>query len=219
MSDVEEHFLTVERTARYFTAGRLDDNTPCIWLVFHGYGQLASAMIQNFSTLAEHGHYIIVPEGLSKFYWDGMVRQPGASWMTKEDRLHEIQDYNKYLSKLFHQFHHHFPPQARLHLLGFSQGVATAVRWFAHEKPSINNLTVWAGEMPPDVDYNELTPLLKEINMSFALGSEDPFISIDQMQQQVESIKQYTPHITYHTFEGKHRLDEDTLLVLGNIRQ
>ena len=219
MSNVEEHFLPVERTARYFTAGQLDQQTPCVWLVFHGYGQLASGMIRNFSTLADYGHYIIAPEGLSRFYWDGMVRQPGASWMTKEDRLHEIRDYNNYLSKLFYRFQDRFPAQASIHLLGFSQGVATAVRWFAHEKPSVDNLTVWAGEMPPDVDYNGLRPFLDKTKVTLVSGTEDQFISTDQMQQQVEYVKQYTPHVAYYTFEGKHRLDEDTLLTLANIQK
>lgn len=219
MSDVEEHFLSVERTARYFTAGQLDESTPCIWLVCHGYGQLASGMIQNFTTLAEYGHFIIAPEGLSRFYWDGMVRQPGASWMTKEDRLHEIQDYNKYLSNLYHKFQNRFPSQARLHLLGFSQGVATALRWFAHEQPPVDNLIVWAGEMPPDIDYKELSPLLQKTALTLVLGTNDQFISTGQMEQQVEAVQQYTPHVAYHTFEGKHRLDENTIVALANIGQ
>ena len=37
---MEKH-IKVERTARYFTLGELNEHTEQIWFVCHGYGQLA----------------------------------------------------------------------------------------------------------------------------------------------------------------------------------
>ena len=218
MGNVEEHFIKVERTARYVTAGELCAETPVIWIVFHGYGQLATNMITNFHTLADHEHYIIAPEGLSRFYWDGMTGQPGASWMTKEERLHEIEDYTNYLSKLFHQLHKEFPSNAQINVLGFSQGVATATRWLAHEQLSVARLIIWAGEMPHDVDYGALAPHLSDTEIYMVLGLRDPFITTDQMEQQKRFAANYLSSVETINFDGTHRLDEDTLLRLAALQ-
>lgn len=215
--DTSEYHLQVQRTAHYFTAGSLDERTQQIWFVFHGYGQLASNMIQNFSTLADHGHFIIAPEGLSRFYWDGMTRQPGASWMTKEDREYEIKDYQHYLSQLYHTLQPHFPNQATLNILGFSQGVATAIRWFAHELPPINKAVIWAGEMPPDIDYENLSASSQNTHAYLVLGRQDPFIKEKDMEDQQEFANRYFHHAELLLFDGKHRLDEDTLRKLAGI--
>ena len=80
------HHIPVKRQARYYTLGTLDTNTKHVYIVLHGYGQLASQIIHKFDDMADEV-FIIAPEGLSRFYWDGMTGTVGASWMTKEDRF------------------------------------------------------------------------------------------------------------------------------------
>ena len=48
---MQEHHLSVTRTARYFTLGSLDNNTQQVWFVLHGYGQLAQFFIRKFEIL------------------------------------------------------------------------------------------------------------------------------------------------------------------------
>ncbi len=48
--------------------------------------------------------------------------------MTKEDRENEIADYVDFLDAVFGEV---VTPGARVTVLGFSQGVATAARWLA----------------------------------------------------------------------------------------
>src|SRR5438477_56805 len=70
----------------------------------------------------------VAPEGLSRFYLteSPAERRVGASWMTREDRLHEIDDYVRYLDGVYGNV---VPRNARVTALGFSQGTATVCRW------------------------------------------------------------------------------------------
>ena len=97
-----EHQLTVSRTARYHQLGELSAMTRRVWFVAHGYGQLAAYFIRHFAPLtAADPHLVVVaPEGLSRFYLNGTGGRVGATWMTKEDRLAEIEDYVAYLNQL-----------------------------------------------------------------------------------------------------------------------
>ena len=81
------HHLSVEKTARYFTMGEGKANCQYLWIVLHGYGQLASSVIKRFKTLDPDKHFVLAPEGLSRFYWgEGFGGKAVASWMTSEDR-------------------------------------------------------------------------------------------------------------------------------------
>jgi hypothetical protein len=48
-SELFEHQIKIERTARYYTLGELNDNTKTIWFVVHGYGQLSQYFIRKFA--------------------------------------------------------------------------------------------------------------------------------------------------------------------------
>src|SRR6266704_2680299 len=98
---MQEHSLSTSRTARYFTLGHPSDARE-LWFVCHGYGQLASRFLERFHSLESQRRCIVAPEGLSRFYLTEhpTERRVGASWMTREDRLHEIDDYVRYLDAL-----------------------------------------------------------------------------------------------------------------------
>src|SRR5215831_7445873 len=137
-----EHHLVVTRTARYFAiggsggAGDAANELRELWIVLHGYGQLAARFLEPFAPLAGPWRRIVAPEGLSRFYLDrsrvGVNTQAGvgATWMTREDRDHEIADQITYLDALLDRLLTDAPsPDVRLCVLGFSQGVATVCRW------------------------------------------------------------------------------------------
>ena len=67
------HHLEVQKTARIFKLGSLTEKTENIWLVLHGYGMLPEYFIQKFNQLDIEKNYIIAPEGLSKFYQNGLL--------------------------------------------------------------------------------------------------------------------------------------------------
>ncbi len=124
---MQEHYFSTSRSARYFTLGSLE-HAGDLWFVCHGYGQLAARFLERFHPLEAEGRCIVAPEGLSRFYLteSPTERRVGASWMTREDRLHEIDDYVRYLDGMYAKL---APRQARVTALGFSQGTATVCRW------------------------------------------------------------------------------------------
>ena len=112
----------VHKTARVFVLGSVEKATD-VWIVLHGYAQLANTFLSEFEHLANGHTAIVAPEGLHRFYRKGFYGDVVASWMTKEDRLTDIQDYVNYLNNLVQSF----PKSVQnVHVLGFSQCVATA---------------------------------------------------------------------------------------------
>jgi len=99
---MQEHHFSTSRSARYFTLGT-PEHAGDLWFVCHGYGQLAARFLERFHPLEAEGRCIVAPEGLSRFYLteSPTERRVGASWMTREDRLHEIDDYLRYLDGVY----------------------------------------------------------------------------------------------------------------------
>src|SRR6266702_1932697 len=64
---LEEHHLSVARTARYFTLGS-PRGVAEVWFACHGYGQLAGRFLEKLRALDDGRRYLVAPEGLSRFY-------------------------------------------------------------------------------------------------------------------------------------------------------
>ena len=96
----EKHII-INKTARYYTLGSLNERTKQVWFVLHGHGQLAGNFIKKFEPLLSDDVFFIAPEALNHFYLKRGSMDVGATWMTKEDRLNEIKDYINYLNDLY----------------------------------------------------------------------------------------------------------------------
>ncbi|WP_425421563.1 alpha/beta hydrolase [Phaeodactylibacter xiamenensis] len=208
---IEEHHLSVQRTARYFTFGQCTEQTNCLVIACHGYGQLAKHFIKKFDVIARPDTLIVAPEGLSRFYWGGLSGNVVSSWMTKEDRLVEIADFSAYLTKLYIHFTADLPDGAQIILLGFSQGCATQLRWIARENPTFSHLILWAGSIPEDIDYGPVRHHFQDKPLHFVYGTEDPFITPERVAAQEALAAQLPMNYRVHTFEGKHTVEREAL--------
>ncbi len=170
---MEERFIHVGRTARYHLLGRLEA-APEFWIVLHGYGQLARYFLNAFEGL-EEGRVIVAPEGLSRFYLDTEHSRVGATWMTREDRLNEIDDHVAYLDALAKEISRVAMPGAPVNVLGFSQGVATATRWALKGSTPIARLVLWSGSIPPEFDREALARTQAHATVDLVLGDKDEF--------------------------------------------
>lgn len=205
---MEERHIRVPRTARYHVLGDLAIAEE-IWIVVHGYGQLARFFLNNFKGL-EQGRCIAAPEGLSRFYLDEAHARVGATWMTREDRLHEIQDHVAYLDALVDELLSQVKPGIPINALGFSQGVATAARWSIHGSTSLSRLVLWAGGIPPELDREALAKW-REIRIDLVLGDQDEYASAKELDAQAVRLEQAGVSCTKHLFEGGHKLEPVTL--------
>ena len=139
---MRERHIRVARTARYYALGSAGPSLREIWLVCHGYRQLAGRFLRRFSDLDDGTRLIVAPEGLSRFYLHdsegshGKEVPIGATWMTREDRENEITDYVGLLDAVVDEVSEESGGQiTRLTVLGFSQGAHTACRWVAAGRP------------------------------------------------------------------------------------
>ena len=206
---MQEHSFETARSARYFTLGSPEDARD-VWFVCHGYGQLASRFLERFRPLEGEGRCIVAPEGLSRFYLTDSPaeRRVGASWMTREDRLHEIDDYVRYLDALYARI---TPPGARVTALGFSQGTATVCRWTAFGAAGIDRLIVWGGEVPPDLDLAQSAPRLRAARLTFVYGTRDEFFTPKIVAATEARLRAHELSYELISFDGGHEIQEATL--------
>jgi len=211
-----ERHISVARTARYQQLGELSPATTQLWLVLHGYGQLAEYFIRHFAPLHAAdpaGTVIVAPEALSRFYLTGTGGRVGASWMTRADRLAEINDQGDYLTSLLSHLRASCPPTARLTVLGFSQGTATASRWLAREaarwRP--DQLVLWAGDFPADIDAGAARQLLTGLPVALVCGDQDEYVSPARLQEQANTLRQHGAAMRTHSFAGGHTLHPNLL--------
>ncbi|EJF09170.1 alpha/beta hydrolase [Pontibacter sp. BAB1700] len=200
------HQLTVPRTARYYTLGTPSEQTRDLWVVCHGYGQLARYFLRHFAVLDDGTTVVVAPEGLSRFYLDGFSGRVGATWMTKEDRLSEIEDQSAYLNLLLQQLLQQVPSDVRVHVLGFSQGGATVCRWLATERVPCQHLVLWAASFPEDIDFESGKAAFVGIPVDLVYGTHDEFITSEKLQHQLEIMQRLGISPQVHTFEAAIRL-------------
>ena len=208
-----EHHLTVARTARYQQLGELSARTRRIWFVCHGYGQLAAYFVRHFAFLAEgcDDNVVIAPEGLSRFYLQGNGGRVGASWMTRDDRLAEIDDHVAFLNQLAALVLAQCPANVEITVLGFSQGTATVSRWLTRAAFRPAHLILWAGSFPEDIDATATQRLLHALDLTLVVGSDDEYITLAQAMQQLEKLLEFPARAQLLTFQGKHELNRPLL--------
>jgi predicted esterase len=208
------HHFEIKKTARYATLGNLSAQTEQIWFVCHGYGQLAEYFIRKFNIFDEEKHFVVAPEGLSRFYLDNFSGRVGATWMTKEDRKQEIEDYLAYLNQLYaHIFEDASlsPDDFKINIMGFSQGVATASRWVFDGKVKFDSFVMWAGNIAHDLDFGKTQAILGDKSLYFVYGEQDELIKPEHFAKQTEQLQKLNLAAKIIPFEGKHEVSREVL--------
>ena len=211
-----EHRLAVSRSTRYYTLGRPGGE---VWFVLHGYGQSAERFLTDCAALDDGTRLVVAPEALSRFYVDRAHRIVGASWMTREHRRAEIDDYVRYLDAVWQAV---MPapaapsPGGPVHVLGFSQGAAAAARWLALGAARAERLILWGGEVPPDLDLDDavLAARLAGLRLTLVAGRQDDYITDKILERDGERLRRAGVPFGIVRFEGGHMIDAK---VLGEI--
>jgi predicted esterase len=218
----EEHHIRVTRSARYFALGKAGTATRDVWFCCHGYGQLASEFASEFECIDAPERLIVVPEALSRFYiqegpgFHGPNAKVGATWMTREDREHEIADYISYLDELHEEiFKMVERANVRVTVLGFSQGGATVNRWLVRGSVRADRLIMWGSLLASDIDLVGAAKVFQKLDLKIVYGKRDQFANADIIAKYEATLKGAEIPYELTTFEGGHRLDRDTLTRLA----
>lgn len=219
-----ERHIHVSRTARIQLLGSPGSHVREVWFACHGYGQLAAEFTRQLSAVAAEERLIVAPEALSRFYVgsldrDASDRRVGATWMTREDREAEIADYVAYLDTVYRTIMAELPPSGvRVHALGFSQGVATVMRWIALGTAQVDALTLWAGGLAHDVNLDEHAERFARMSVTLVAGEHDRLVTDAALAAAHDRLRAAGIAHEVVRFAGGHRLDDAVLRRLAAAR-
>lgn len=218
-----EKQISITAQATYETMGDLNARTSTIWLVCHGYGQLAKYFIRRFDVLNPAQHYVIAPQGLSKFYLDTKYDKVGASWLTKETKEMELQNQLNYIDSVW-KTEKEVINQAgldvnklKINVLGFSQGCAAACRWVVSRQIAFSNLYVWAGLLPQEILKEDFDFMPDTSQVHFVVGKDDEFRKLLNFASEIQKIKKLLPTAQIVSFDGGHEVKREVLASLINV--
>ncbi len=215
---LESFYIEVPRTARYFVSGKFDQPPQNLWFVLHGYSQLAPDFIQLFEVIEGTGSLVVAPEGLSRFYVKGYFGRVGASWMTKVERMSEINDYIRYLDRVYESVIERAGNMPeRIIVFGFSQGGAAAARWSVMTSHRIDDLIIHSSEFPADLDEEVVRQFSLRSCIHYVYGNKDEFIEEEQFEKEMERLRAFQISFIPLRFEGGHEIRPDILQRLKTV--
>ena len=224
MSDAEDdsrgirtvHRETV-RTGRYHVAGADPVSARHICFILHGYGQLAARILRHFEGIMPSEMSVVAPEALNRFYTaplskDGShMQRVGATWLTRDDREHEIADAIRWLDLVHDDVMRNRESPASTSVIGFSQGVATGIRWAMLGKVRPTHFVIWAGSLATDMNQQHFGTVMEPVKTTLVAGTEDEFISTQRLSDLQMQLDQAGVQYDLRRFDGGHTLDRDVL--------
>lgn len=209
--EIKTNYYTTQKIARYSTYGTLGPKTKYFWFALHGSKMLCEQMLYKFKAFNSEEHFVLAPEALLRFYEKDFGGPVVASWMTKRDRLEEIEDFSAYLSGLYSSFEAQLPHTCVKSILAFSQGGTTAFRWLHTRKVEVDHLIPYACWIPEDISLSESKTDLSKINLLFTYGTEDQFLTDKRIAMVNEVIAQNKLTVKSLPYKGDHRVKKEQL--------
>jgi dienelactone hydrolase len=217
---MEERRIATTRTARYYTLG--SGPVQEVWVVCHGYGQLARYFLRHFEAVAAPGRLIVAPEALSRFYMDdadggGTYRRVGASWMTRDAREDEIADYTRWLDTAYADALSrgpHPPPRAagRAGVLpGDRHRLPLARRQPDAPAPPLRPPRALGRHPPGRPRPRSAHRAWLSGRLTLVVGDRDPFATPERMATLEARLRDHGIAYAVERYEGGHRLDASTL--------
>ncbi|WP_114748342.1 alpha/beta hydrolase [Pleomorphovibrio marinus] len=192
----------------YFYSPCSNNKVGEIWLVLHGYGQLAEFFLKKFEGLYREDRVFVSPQGIHRFYKEGFNGRVVANWMTKQHREMDILHCNNYLNAIMEDVLAQFPNARNINALGFSQGAATLSRWASQFDFSLGKLVFWGGAVAHDLDANAFRAKTLQTQLIFALGDKDPLLTPERLRDHQEYLKKHGfSTIITRSYAGAHDLD------------
>lgn len=178
-----------------------------VWIVLHGYGQLAEFFIRRFLPHASAERLFIAPEGTNHSYLKDFQGRVGANWMTSYNREAAIANNHRYLNRMMEEVLSAFEQVPRIHLLGFSQGAATGTRWASQWKGTLDSLILWGGGFAHDLALELAKEKFASTEVILVHGLEDELVTEESKKRQEELLLVLGKPLKLLTFSGGHELE------------
>lgn len=213
---MNEHRLTVPRTARYLTLGEDGPEFREVWIALHGYAQLAGRFLRWLRPLDDGRTLIVAPEALSRFYLETSLegrhgKVVGATWMTREAREDDLADHLRYLDLLAEHVLPRWPARPHLTVLGFSQGSVMAARWLEQATIRPDRVLLWGTPLPRDVSPARLAGRLGESVITLVAGEHDPVVPAGSIEADAAALRECGARAGVLRYDGGHGMQADAL--------
>lgn len=164
---------------------------------------------------------IVAPEALNRYYTDGRVAphtadsEVGATWMTREDRLNDIEDYVRYLDLLCAQVLRGVERErVALIALGFSQGAATVARWAARTAYAPDCVVLWGSLLPPELE--PAPRMFGAARLILAAGESDAAVPHERLAKEHARLAAAGVEHEVFRYDGGHRVERVALAELAD---
>ena len=206
--NLSEKEISYSITNSYSTLNTLNDNTKHIWFVCHGMGYLSRYFLRYFTGLNPENNYIIAPQAQSKYYIPKSFKHVGASWLTKENTLKEIENVMCNFDAIFKN--ENLINNKKLIILGYSQGVSVAMRYMAKREIQANQLVIHSGGIPKELTKDDFRFYNGKVILTY--GNEDEYLTKDRIQEETLKAKTlFEKNLSIIPFKGKHIVNTDII--------
>jgi len=203
--------VEIKSSSNYYLSKKPDKLIKEVWIICHGYGQLARNFLSSFSSVFESHILFIAPEAPNQFYLKGTSGEVGSSWMTKENRYDDIGNYIKLLDKIYLDVLSKLETKAKINILGFSQGASTVCRWVNASNFSIETLILWAGSIPEDVNFFKNYKYLYNLDLKIVLGNNDKYYDENLINLKLNELNKNKIKYSLIRYKGGHIILKDVL--------
>jgi len=209
MSSTEKE-ISYKSTNTYTTLNTLTDKTQNVWFVCHGIGYLSKYFLNYFKELNALKNYIIAPQAPSKYYLGSKYKHVGASWLTKENTIKEIENVMRYFDAVLEN--EKLPSHINLIILGYSQGVSVATRYVASRQLKCSQLVLMSGSIPKELESHDFEFLKGKTKVSLVYGTQDEYLNKEIMIYEKQRFyKLFGDNTKTIPFEGKHEVKKEVL--------
>ena len=192
----------------YSTLNTLSSKTKNVIFACHGMGYLSRYFLKYFKGLDSDLNYIIVPQAQSKYYIAPKMKHVGASWLTKENTLKEIENVINYFDSVFQNEN---IEGKNLIFIGYSQGVSVVMRYIARKKIFFSKLLLMSGGIPNELTSEDFKYLGDQSEVYYVYGEKDEYINGEFLKLEKNKIKNIFKSVNSISFEGNHQVNVDII--------
>ena len=192
----------------YTTLNSLSNKTKNVIFACHGMGYLSRYFLKYFKGLNSDDNYVIIPQAQSKYYVAPKMKYVGASWLTKENTVKEIENVINYFDNVLNN---EKVKNLNFIFLGYSQGVSVAMRYLAKRKIIVSKLILMSGGIPKELTAKDFKFLKNKSTIYYVFGNKDEYINGDFLNSEKNKIKNIFSDVNYIEFDGKHEFKKEII--------
>jgi phospholipase/carboxylesterase len=188
----------------YYTVHAPEQNGPHpALIVLHGFGRRADEFIKVFKPLSGHGILVAAPQAPHHFYPQFPAREVGFSWLTRYERDQSVADFIGYMRQFVELLRNeHGADLTRLYVLGFSQGVSMAYRFWIHGAAPVRGVIACSSDLPPDVA--ERLGSAPPAKILLVHGRDDRVVPIAKSREAEATLRAHAIPVELIEFDGGH---------------